>query len=131
VDELFQIVARWIVVFLVAVPVGSLGPAVGHRPLAIACAAVLILAGTVFVWASTIANTLFVGSRLGRHFTPEDHAALHSLVGPGLNRATLVGFGGAGMLAGALSPSVLVGVIAGVAAVVAAGLTGRHRPSDR
>jgi hypothetical protein len=48
-----------------------------------------------------------------------------------LNRATLVGFGGAGMLAGALSPSVLVGVIAGVAAVVAAGLTGRRRPSGR
>ena len=129
-EELFRIVVRWIAVFLIGIAAGNVATAAGHVQVTALLGALGVIVGALFVSASVQAGQRFYVSRLGRVITEEDRAQMNSLAGPGLHRATVLGFGAAGVTAGALAPALLVGAVAAAAAVVVL-VTGRWSGSDK
>jgi hypothetical protein len=110
---------------LVAVPVGSLAAVVGSGPLAFAIGVLMALVGWTFVFGSVMASYHAFASRIRRPATPAEDHALGELAGPGLLRATFLGFIGAGLVVGVLSPLGLPAVIPAASGTVAFLLTMR------
>ena len=121
--DLFRLVVRWIAAILVAVPAGSLATAAGSGQLAAAIGALMLLLGGTFVAGSVLATYFAFATRIGREATATEGGALGELAGPGLLRATFLGFVGAGLTVGALVPLGFLAVISAASGALALVLT--------
>lgn len=111
----FRIVAQWVVAFLLAASAGGLASATGNGLATAAVGTSVAALCALFVGASMTASEIF--------------GDMNALAGPGLYRATLIGFVGAGLAAGGLSHPA-VGVITGLGGVMVLLATDRNRPPD-
>jgi hypothetical protein len=111
VSALFWLVVRWIAAALIGVAVGSAAAVLGLGLVTLSVGAVALLLGGVFVGASIVANNTSLLSGGG-----SGEGADADLVGPGLLRATFVGFLGAGVVVGSVNGN--------EATVLSAALTG-------
>ena len=101
---------------MVGVAVGSAAVLVGFGSVTLLLGAAALLAGGVFVLASILANNTSLLSGSG---SAEDPDA--GLVGPGLLRATFLGFLGAGVIVGSVNgneATVLIATVTGAIAIL-------------
>lgn len=111
---LFWLVVRWIAVALIGVAAGSAGAVLGFGRVTLLGGAVALLLGGVFVFASIVANNASLLSRDG-----SGEGTDTDLVGPGLLRATFLGFLGAGLLVGSATGNEPTALVAGVTGSIA------------
>jgi hypothetical protein len=127
VSALFWLVVRWIAAALIGVAVGSAALMLGFGSATLAVGAVAVLLGGGFVLASIVANntSLLSGGISGEGADAE-------LVGPGLLRATLLGFLGAGVVVGSVSGNEATFLIAAATGAIAVLLSlGAGRAEER
>jgi hypothetical protein len=105
----FWHVVRWTSVVLIGIAIGSVAITLGYGSMTLLLGAIALFVGAVFVGASIWATYL---SPLFSE--PSVDSTSEELVGPGLVRATFLGFLGAGILVGSVSGNEIVGVLSGV-----------------
>jgi hypothetical protein len=115
VSALFWLVVRWIAAALVGVAVGSAANLLGLGSVTLLLGAAALLVGGVFVLVSILANNTSLLSGSG---SADPDAGL---VGPGLLRATFLGFLGAGVIVGSVNgneATVLIATVTGAIAIL-------------
>ena len=126
-SALFWLVVRWIAAALIGVAIGSAARVLGSGSVTLLIGSVALLVGGVFVGASVWASNTSLLSGGG---SGEDADA--DLVGPGLLRATFLGFLGAGVVTGSLTGNEATAIIAALTAAIAVALSlGAGPPEQR
>lgn len=126
-SALFWLGVRWIATALIGVAVGSAAVILGFGSVALLIGAIALLLGGLFVGASVSAHNTSLLSRGG-----SAEGADADLVGPGLLRATFLGWLGAGLIVGALTGNEATAVVAASTAVIALALSlGAGRAEER
>lgn len=125
-SNLFWLVVRWIATALIGIAIGSAAVTLGFGSATMLVGAVTLLVGAVFVGASIAASYASVTwSARTRDSSGDD------LIGPGLMRATFLGFLGAGIIVGSVNGNEIVGVLSGVTGGVAILLTLGAGPAEQ
>jgi hypothetical protein len=125
VSALFWLVVRWIAATLIGVALGSAAAVLGFGVLTVLGGAVALLIGGMFVAASVLASNLSV---LSKH-DPSAGTDRDPVAGP--YRATLLGFLGAGVLAGSVNGTQSTAIVAGVTGAVAIALSLGAGPAEQ